>query len=673
MADQKIELEIVLDDGSIKKAFGTIRKEAEETSKETQGMFGAFGNAGVAFVALNQGLELFAKLGDSIKGVAKEVINLSLEAEKVRATQAQFTQFTQQAGIATEQFSKEIEKSIAGLIDDDDALQIANEAMIRLGSTAQRLPQIFELARKAAAAGFGDMASNAEAFTTAIQTGQTKALKQHLGLIVDVTKAQKEYAKEAGIGVDKLNEQQRAVANANAILDAASKKFNNVDTDVKSFSESIQRLNVAIAEQGEKTAVWFDRVFGSATKGIINTLTDAINGNGAAVAAQKVKVEDLGKAIEDAEKKIISIQNNLSNARTDTQFSFLNNQLNETNKLLDALRQRQSDSQNFAALGNANDLLSKNIKLSWEKEQADASNSKLAQARAEEQMRIQQALLQSSQSFQQQEIAARQQSAQLIIDDDKRQEEMAAIHQEQINQIAINGLIARQNIETQFSNEKGFNDAQRAELRRQQIEAENAQIIASQEAFQNQSLNSFQKYSIEQQKKFQQLGSMVKITFINGIGSAFVAFGQALAKGEDAMAAFGKALLGVLGDIAIQMGQMFIWQGLGFSANPLMPGSGAGLIAAGIGLSILGGVLKGLAGGGGATGSASAGGGVAAGGPESGSFNAAAPVADTRIAPNTVVNFTVQGDILDSDSTQTRIVQLLNDAIDTKGAVVRGL
>jgi hypothetical protein len=42
-------------------------------------------------------------------------------------------------------------------------------------------------------------------------------------------------------------------------------------------------------------------------------------------------------------------------------------------------------------------------------------------------------------------------------------------------------------------------------------------------------------------------------------------------------------------------------------------------------------------------------------------------------SPGTVVNFQVMGDILDSSDTQNRIVSLLNDAIDSKGAVVRGM
>jgi hypothetical protein len=71
------------------------------------------------------------------------------------------------------------------------------------------------------------------------------------------------------------------------------------------------------------------------------------------------------------------------------------------------------------------------------------------------------------------------------------------------------------------------------------------------------------------------------------------------------------------------------------------------------------------------------GGGVGAGAstsPEAPAFDATAPIGESAMRqPQTVVNFQVMGDILDSSDTQNRIVQLLNDAIDSKGAVVRGM
>ncbi|MBL0233170.1 MAG: hypothetical protein IPQ08_05855 [Chitinophagaceae bacterium] len=670
MADQKIELEIVLDDGSIKKAFGTIRKEAEDTGKKATDSFSGF----LPVAILNQGLELFDKIASGVKKAANEMINLSLEAEKVRVVNAQFLSLTQQNSIATESFNAAIQDSIKGLMDDEDALQIANQAMIRLGATAQRLPEIFELSRKAAAAGFGDMASNAEAFTNAIQTGQTRQLRS-LGIIADVTKAQNEFAKSIGLTASQLTEEQKAFVNSNVILDAASKKFKNTDADIKSFSDSLQRFKVASADSFERFAIAFDKAFGPSVKGIIDSLTIALNGNGSALKAAAVPVQNLTKEIGMMELKLERAQQRFNSATTETSITVYSNQVKILTADLEELKKRQEASKLVE-----NDILKDRIEgySKW-KVAADARALTEEQERQRQEAALarQQQYSQAQIGFEQQALAARQNRVQFITEADAREFEQQSIYNEQLRLLEEQHQQSLKDIDVRFSNEKGYAEEERKALKLQSDAAFAEQERGIQEANQQRLKDSFTKYGESQAKTWKEMAAMAKITLVNGIGSSFAAFGQALAKGEDAMAAFGKALLGVLGDIAIQMGQMFIWQGLGFSANPLMPGAGAGMVAAGIGLSILGGVLKGLAGGGGGStsnASASAGGGLATGGDSMGTFSAAGPMAtDSRVNPNTVINFTVQGDVLDSSDTQNRIVELLNSAIDTKGAVVRGL
>ncbi len=669
MADQKIELEIVLDDGSIKKAFGTIRKEAEDTGKKASDSFSGL----MPLAILNQGLELFDKVAVGLKKVATEMINLSLEAEKVRVVNAQFLALTQQNSIATESFNAAIQDSIKGLMDDEDALQIANQAMIRLGISAQRLPQIFELSRKAAASGFGDMASNAEAFTSAIQTGQTRQLRS-LGIIADITKAQNEFAKSIGLTASQLTEEQKAFVNSNVILDAASKKFKNADADIKSFSDSLSRFKVASANSFERFAIGFDKAFGPTIKGIIDTLTESMDGNGSALKAAAVPVQNLTKEIGLMELKLERAQERFNKATTETSITVYGNQVKNLSADLDELRKKQE-----AYKLIQNDTLKTQIEgyakfkaLDDAKKLSDEQAKQAAEAALARQQQFSQAQI----GFEQQALAARQNRVQFITDANTKEFEQEAIYNEQLRLLEEQHQQAIKDIQLKYTTEKQFTNGEAKVLEAQADLAFYEQKKSIEESYQQQSKDSFQKYGESQAKTWREIGAMAKITMVNGIGSSFAAFGQALAKGEDAMAAFGKSLLGVLGDIAIQMGQMFIWQGLGFSANPLMPGAGAGMVAADIGLSILGGVLKGLAGGGGgSTGNASAssGGGLATGGDAMGNTFTSPVAGDARINPNTVINFTIQGDVLDSDNTQNRIVQLLNDAIDTKGAVVRGI
>lgn len=718
MADQKIELEIVLDDGSIKKAFRTVTTEAEKSARESARVFqeefekqqfikGAFdkqniGNAlsrilrsdevaksakdsaeffseqfsknlvikedmtffktmSQSLIGIASGFYVFNQIRDSISSVTNEFKALLLEAENVRAVNAQFGSLTKQNKINSDEFSEALNRSSAGLLGNEEALQLANNAMIRLGSSAIRLPEIFELSRKAAASGYGDLKSNVEVFTNAVQTSNSKQLRA-IGLSVELTKAQQKYANSLGLTTDQLTPQQREFVNITAIIKQANAQYVAIDTSTRSFSDALTRFSVASANVFQKFAQGFDAAFGSTFKRIIDDATFSLSKFAGETSVEQ-KIQNLKYRLGDLSKEYDEIA--------------------QRSKLVPAIIDVLAPSYNESALKNLKsqmEAIRNEITLLSKETKPTALPLPQAPGLTDEQIKLQQQrqqqLYQSQIQFQQQEQAARQQSLQYEMDDEKRREGMAFLHAENLKMIAENGAIARNNIEKQYSDELGFSKEQRDQLILEQVQAQNAQMLSAEQAYQSQSSSQFDQFLARSQKTFKQMGDAAKITFVSQIGGAFAAFGNALAKGENAMEAFGKAMLGILGDIAIQMGQSFILQGIAMSLNPLTPGSGAGLIAAGAALSIFGGFLKGLAGGGGGAGAAAAagggGGGIAQPTEMGGGFNAALPMADTRLQPSTVVNFTVQGDILDSDSTQNRIVQLLNDAIDTKGAVVRG-
>jgi len=659
MADQKIELEIVLDDGSIKKAFGTIRKEAEKAEKESGNLLGGLGGS---LVVLNQGIELFDKFASGIKKAAVEMINLSLEAEKVRVVNAQFAQLAQQNGIAQESFNAAIQESIAGLIDDEDALQLANNAMIRLGQTAQRLPEIFELARKASASGFGDMAANAEALTNAIQTGQTRQLRS-LGIIADVTKAQNEFAKSIGLTAAQLTEEQKAYVNANTILEATSKKFKNADADIKTFSDSLARFKVASNDAFERFAVGFDRAFGPSIKAFIDTLTESMNGNGAALKANKISAENLAGAIAMAEAKIVSLNERLLNARTDTQFSTYNRQINETNSLLEELRKRR---ESVALLDNK---LASNIKgfpaIQLEMEMRE-KNEKQKQLAIENNKKALEEYNNLLLSYSQQEIAIRQQNLQYIESDEQRKVEIQNIYNLQKQFEEDRFLKEQLNIKKMNDAEFGITDAQAKQLleEAETIHQENLKNI-KRKALADQRTDE-EKYLEDAKNAFKNSYALIANVVSSGIGRAFTNVGKALKEGKNGFDAFAEGMVAVAGDIASIFGDMFIKLGVAtFFINPI---EGLGLILAGGALKAFGGLLS-------STGSPATtgnGGGGLASSPDPNQFNTTPTLDENRNSPNSIFNLTIQGDVLDSDSTGSRIVELLNSAIDTKGAVVRG-
>lgn len=165
--------------------------------------------------------------------------------------------------------------------------------------------------------------------------------------------------------------------------------------------------------------------------------------------------------------------------------------------------------------------------------------------------------------------------------------------------------------------------------------------------------------------------------FRDGVAGSFASIGAALVKGENAFAAFGKALLGVFGDLAIQVGTFYLLLGL---ANLFLnPVAAAAEIAGGLALIVLGGALKALAGGGGAAAQSTGSGGSSGGGVASGQAGAS-PVQDQgqdyqdlqRGEVGTSIQVNVEGNILDRKETGLYIADVINESFGSQGVVFAG-
>jgi hypothetical protein len=166
---------------------------------------------------------------------------------------------------------------------------------------------------------------------------------------------------------------------------------------------------------------------------------------------------------------------------------------------------------------------------------------------------------------------------------------------------------------------------------------------------------------------FEQLGRTATQTLVGGISRGFASVGAALVKGENAFEAFGGAVLGALGDIAIQWGQYYLLTGL---AAQFVPGlqATAGAIPLGIALIALGGALQASAGGASAPASTVGSGGFVGTSPDIETPTAPGDDLDEESRSRVTVN--IQGDVLDTQESGIRIVELIKEAVDLQGANV---
>lgn len=146
--------------------------------------------------------------------------------------------------------------------------------------------------------------------------------------------------------------------------------------------------------------------------------------------------------------------------------------------------------------------------------------------------------------------------------------------------------------------------------------------------------------------------------------------GETLAGSDTAFQKFGKIILNIFGDILIQLGTGLVLIGLGIEAlkAALTSFAGGAAIAAGFALIALGAVLKTAAAAGDAA--TAGGGGGAAGADPTPDLEIDEDEEDgpARAARGTEVIVNIQGDVLDSEETGLRIAEIINNATDNQGA-----
>lgn len=170
----------------------------------------------------------------------------------------------------------------------------------------------------------------------------------------------------------------------------------------------------------------------------------------------------------------------------------------------------------------------------------------------------------------------------------------------------------------------------------------------------------------------QQTAAIVRNSLGRGIANAVSLLVSNLQKGKNAFADFGKFIFGVFGDLAIQLGQFFIIQGIAVEALKTLGGAAA--VAAGAALVALGTLLKGLSGGAGA-GAATAG---TSGGANDNFAGGTTPSDGGTIATAepqeevTTNQITIQGDVFDSEETGLRIFDIISQQSEKNGNVIIG-
>lgn len=187
----------------------------------------------------------------------------------------------------------------------------------------------------------------------------------------------------------------------------------------------------------------------------------------------------------------------------------------------------------------------------------------------------------------------------------------------------------------------------------------------------NQGAASMQKLSDAAVQAGKQTAAAFKQGVVNVISTGIQEIVGGIAKGTLNLQNFTKKILGLLGDMAIQIGAILIAAGIGMQS--LFQLNGAQAIIAGIALIALGSVLKAFSGGeGGETSVAGAVPGGSVGAPSPATQQAPGGGEALAAQQGTSVAVNIQGNVLDRKETGLEIARTIQEFFDVNGNVVAG-
>lgn len=282
-----------------------VRKEMEKSKTATSGMgeqvnksTGFFKSLTSSLTPLNQGLELMKKIGEGIK----KVYEFSKMGAEVKQTANSFKSLSEELSPTIDLMGKLEEASgytIDKLTIQSSYLTLMAGATNELGSAlSDATPQLMAIAKAANTLNpsLGDTAYMFESIATGIKRGSPMIL-DNLGLMINQTSANENYAASLGITADELTDVQKKIALLNEVLKTGNTLMEQAGTENQ--VDSYSRLETALKDLTD------------AMKANLHEGVEPLVSGAADLAVAQLKSRDVMALIEKADRLGISAKYDL--------------------------------------------------------------------------------------------------------------------------------------------------------------------------------------------------------------------------------------------------------------------------------------------------------------------------------------------------------------------------
>lgn len=594
----------------------------------------------------------------------------AMEAEKIEKINKQFEILAENAGIAGQEMKEKLISSLDGLVDETKGLEAANKAIVTLGTNADRIPEIMNVARKVTKAFGGDMIENFEKMNLSISSGQTRMLRQ-IGIFIDATTATQKYADVLKIPVALLSEEAKQRAILNSILEYSEKRLKGVGDQNDELMTSTQKLGVAYDELKESLAKLFS-FFAPAFQKVIDITKNSIEWFNHFVS--KETTEDKINRLNEVKLKIIELGDNMEKVKKGGFWDriFLGGE-KRIQEQIDYYKGLQAQIEKTIPKEKAEEVKKEAVKKSEidptkEKEQRRKLNEEIEKMAIEHNNKL---IAQEEDYDKLRELYNNRR----ILMEKQNKIEIEKIKSEytpdQANQLELskkqelkdNLVLLEEDYNKrvkELQDQRMSNNETEFEKRRRLLEAEERNAKTNAKHFSA----GFHRAAFDATKDmtvFKNAGQNAFNAFQSNATSALQAFGEGSKTASEAAKAF---ILGSLADIAMMTGQFMMLHA--FSTYPVVK---LPELAAGAGLIVLSGAIKALAGSGGSGASGGVPSEVSGGGGGGYSLNQTTSAGSevstpTQTGPQKTVTLNIHGSYFDTDQTRVKLMELIRSSGD---------
>ena len=209
-------------------------KGAKKSTKVIGGV--ATGLRGLAKEALKAGIVFYGA-----KGIIEGIKHTAKISGQLKGVEGGFKSLTKGIGGASDTLNK-LQKATDGTVSNLDLMTQANNAML-LGifENNDQMGEMFDVAQRLGTALGKDTLFGVESLVTGMGR-QSKLMLDNLGIIIDVEKANEEYAKSIGKTASELTDQEKKTAFNNATMKEAKKLVESLGEEQLTTSDRINIL-----------------------------------------------------------------------------------------------------------------------------------------------------------------------------------------------------------------------------------------------------------------------------------------------------------------------------------------------------------------------------------------------------------------------------------------------